>query len=99
LGLTFHVNPESVEMKALGQTHDATRAEKIVLAATGYKSSNAGIRDLRYHEAHEETGIGPNEYAAAKQSCIQKGWLNKVGAITIAGRNIRGTSMLRDFRK
>lgn len=99
LGLTFHVNPETVEMKALGQAHDATRAEKIVLAATGLKSSYGGIRDLRYHESHEETGIGHEEYEAAKESCIRKGWLNKAGAITVAGRNVRGTSNLRDFRE
>ncbi len=98
MGLTFFVNPATVEMTALASGGDATRNERIVLAATGKKSSYKGISDFRFHEAHHSTGISREEYDAAKESCIRKGWLNKAGAITVDGRNVRGHDDLWDFR-
>ena len=98
MGLTFYVHPSTVEMTALAAGGDATRNERIVLAATGRKSSYGGIKDYRYYEAHHSTGITRAEYDAAKESCIQKGWLNRAGAITVEGRNVRGRDDLWDFR-
>lgn len=100
LGLTFYVNPDTVEWKELPPASNATREERIVLAATaGLKSSYGGIKDLRFHESHERTGISQAEYSAAKESCIRKGWLNKAGAITVTGRNVIGNDRLEQFRK
>ncbi len=69
--------PKSVEL---------TDDEKIVLKCTkGYKSSYAGIKDYRF----AQSGISRERWEAAKASCIAKGLLNKAGAITNDGRNVK----------
>jgi hypothetical protein len=99
LGLTFAVNPRESFKLLPKPSEELTRAQKIVLAATGYKSSYGGIKDLRFHEAHEKTGISRQEYDQAKESLIKKGLFNKAGAITPQGRNAIGNQRLEDFRE
>jgi hypothetical protein len=107
LGLTFSVNPRDSFKLLPKPTEELTRAEKIVLVATGLKSSYGGIKDLRFHEAHEKTGISRQEYDQAKELLIKKGLLNKAGAITPQGKNainvsqfnFRPLARLEDFRE
>lgn len=69
--------------------------EKIVLMATvGLKSSYAGIKDYRFSEAKQRTGITRDRWDAAKASLIDRKLLNKAGAITIDGRNVIGNERL-----
>lgn len=62
--------------------------EKIVLQHTkSLKSSYAGIKNYRFHEAHRKTKITIEEWDEAKQSLINRKLLNRAGAITASGRN------------
>jgi hypothetical protein len=90
MGVTIYVNPESLT-KMLPAPDEVTWAEKVVLAATrGLKSSYAGIKDYRFREALKDTGITRVEWDQAKESLIQKGMLNKAGAIQDKGKNAIG---------
>ncbi len=89
--LRVYARPGDFAPKALPAGEGAMSLdEKIVLKYTsGLKSSYAGIKDYRFHSAHEEMGISRERWDAAKASCISKGWLNKAGAITTAGKNVK----------
>lgn len=64
-------------------------AEEVVLVATrNLKSSYGGVKNFRYNEARQKTKITIEEWEAAKANCIQRGFLNKAGAITVEGRNV-----------
>ncbi len=64
-------------------------AHKVVLCATAsLKSSYAGIKDYRFHEANQRTGINKPEWDQAKAELIELGFLFKNGAITVDGRNV-----------
>lgn len=83
-------HPEDIT-PSLTVKEELSKNEKIVLSATrGYKSSYAGNSDYRFYEANRQTKILRNEWNVAKESMIQKGYLNKAGAITISGKNIIG---------
>jgi hypothetical protein len=89
LGLTIHTRDS---MPPLPSGQELTLNEKIVLYATrSLKSSYAGIKNYRFHEAKQATGITLNEYNAAKEILIEKKMLNKRGAITNEGRNAIGS--------
>jgi hypothetical protein len=99
MGITIFVNPENMA-KMLPAPDETPWAEKVVLSATrSLKSSYAGIKDYRFHEAFRDTGITKPEWDKAKESCIQKGLLNKVGAITDKGRNAIGNENLRTLKR
>jgi hypothetical protein len=96
-GLTFYLNPLDAA-PLLPATVTLTAAERIVLVASHlYKASYAG--KTRFEMARDDnrawiTGhiagerqITRAEWEAAKQGLIGRGLLNKVGAITTAGRN------------
>jgi hypothetical protein len=96
LGLTFYVHPENAR-KLLPAPVELTALEKLVLEYTAHRKSSYMGRD-RYQMAVEDAryGYGENreklvpsrpEWDAAKQSLIARGFLNKAGAITTAGRN------------
>lgn len=75
-------------------------AESVVLAATrSLKSSYAGIKNYRFYEAHERTGITETEWDSAKAVCIQKGLLNRAGAITDDGRNAIEWTRLESLKR
>jgi len=89
--VTLYLHPDNQFDLLPEKTEDLTLNEKIVLYATrSLKSSYAGIKNLRYHESHKETGITLDEYNQAKESLIKKKLLNKAGAITVSGRNAIG---------
>ena len=51
------------------------------------KSSYAGIKNYRFHEAHRNTGISLDNWNTTKQALIDKKLLRKNGSITADGRN------------
>lgn len=94
-----YVSPENIS-KYLPAPAELSREEKIVLAATsGLKSSYAGIKDYRFHEANQMTGIPRSLWDSTKAELIGKGLLNKAGAITDAGRNAIGRTDLYQIGK
>ena len=98
-GITIYLNPENLT-KMLPAPDDVTWAEKVVLAATiGLKSSYAGIKDYRFREALQDTGITRVEWEQAKESLIQKGMLNKAGAIQDKGKNAIGNIRLYGLKR
>jgi len=67
---------------------ELTREEKIVLATTrAYKNTYGGESNIRFREAHHETGISAENWEAAKKHLISRKLLTKAGAITNEGRN------------
>jgi hypothetical protein len=67
----------------------------IVLVATrSLKNSYAGRSNIRYHEAHRETGITEERWNTAQQSCIDKKLLRKNGSITNEGQHVCGSMRL-----
>lgn len=88
MGLTVYVRPDQMSQIALPAPVELTREEKIVLCFTAsLKSSYAGIKNYRFHEAHEDTGITLEAWESSKGALITRGLLNKAGAITEDGRN------------
>jgi hypothetical protein len=86
--VTIYLNPANIRADMLPQKPKLEWAQSVVLAATrGLKSTYAGIKNYRFHEAHERTGITAAEWETAKSDCIAKGLLNRAGAITDDGRN------------
>ncbi len=98
-GITIYVNPENIS-KMLPPAEETPWEEKVVLSATrSLKSSYGGIKDYRFYEASRETGITKPEWDKAKESLINKGMLNKSGAITDKGRNVIGNVDLYQLRR
>ena len=100
MGITFYVSPGSVflpKMLPANTDNDTTTAEKSVLYATRcYKNSYSGRNNIREDEAccprygaRHPNGISVSrqEYRAAREELIRKGYLNKAGALTVSGRN------------
>lgn len=80
------IAPPSVITPMITQAPELTYAEKVVLVATrSLKSSYAGISNYRFHA--NQGRITFLEWETAKKSLIEKKFLNKVGAITVDGRN------------
>jgi hypothetical protein len=97
MGLTFYVHPDNASALLPPPSAELSAFEQIVLNATcAYKSSYNG-RD-RYDMAKDDRRWGPqqdepfptrDQWQAAKAALIAKGLLNKAGAVTPAGRNVR----------
>lgn len=99
LGITIYVNPENMA-KMLPQAQELDWAEKVVLTATrSLKSSYAGIKDYRFHEALKDTGITKPEWDVAKERLITKKMLNRAGSITDEGRNAIGDTKLWNLKR
>jgi hypothetical protein len=89
--LRIHVHPQGIAPGLLPPKQELSEDEQTVLHATrSLKSSYAGIRNYRLHEAHRATGITRARWEAAKAALIERKLLNKAGAITPAGRNAVG---------
>lgn len=87
LGIRFIAPPGAAKLFP-APAADVTEDEIIVLVATrSYKSSYGGDSNVRFHEARKNTGITEERWLAAKASATAKGYLNKAGAITTAGKN------------
>lgn len=86
--LTIYIHPDNAPKYLPANTDELTNDEKIVLYYTSsLKSSYAGIKNYRLHEAHNRTGIEAEQWNAAKARLIEKKLLNRSGAITPEGRN------------
>lgn len=91
-GLTIYLHPSEMPKRLKAET-DVTDDERIVLYATrSLKSSYAGVKNYRFHEARQNTGITSERWDTAKGALIGRKLLNKAGAITPAGRNASGES-------
>ena len=90
--ITIYLRPENMTKMLVEATGPAlSEDERIVLIATrSFKSSYAGRSNNRFYEAKEATYITLAEWDAAQASLIEKGCLNKAGALTDAGRNNAG---------
>jgi hypothetical protein len=92
-GLTFYLHPDNAAKLLPAPAAEISELERFVLnAAASYKSSYGG-KD-RYQMAADNARWSKKpvptrqDYDSAKQSLISKGLLNKVGAITVSGRNL-----------
>lgn len=75
-------------------TNELTIEEKVVLFCfKTYKSSYAGIKDHRKHQGMDF--ISSDRWNLAKDSLIEKGFINGRNALTIEGKNIAVN--IRDF--
>lgn len=87
IGIRIYANTEDIT-PMLPLKIEISDNEKIVLAFTAHlKSSYAGISNYRFHEAHQKKGINLEDWDKTKIDLINKGLLNKAGAITPKGRN------------
>ena len=88
--IEIHAHPNTIT-PMLDKPVQLTGDETIVLIATRtYKSSYAGIKDYRFHEAKCATGITLDRWESASRSLINRKLLNKAGALTVEGRNAVG---------
>lgn len=86
----IHSRPENVN-PLLPAPIELSEDEQTVLVATrSLKSSYGGIKNYRFHEARDRTGITLPRWDAAKAALIEKKFLNGAGAITTTGRNAIG---------
>lgn len=86
MGLCFHVSdPGLLPLPKI----DASEDEQRVLVYTRALKPSGDRRG--------SSGLSPERWEAAKQSCIRKGWLNRAGAITPAGRNVSYQSDIRPW--
>jgi hypothetical protein len=91
MGLTFYVHPDNATALLPAPTAELTGYEQLVLNATCSLKSSYNGRD-RYQMATEYMqGERPTrmQWDDAKTSLINKGLLDKRGAVTVAGRNAR----------
>jgi hypothetical protein len=94
MGLTFHVHPADAAALLPAPAADLSAHEKLVLEATASLKSSYGGRD-RYQMATDDLRYARKPYPsraewdAAKAELIGRGYLNKAGVITVAGRNAR----------
>lgn len=97
-GLTFFVHPQNATALLPAPAAELSPHEALVLEATASLKSSYGGKD-RYEMSREDVAYGAPEkrdafptrdqWDAAKASLIARGYLNKAGAITVAGRNAR----------
>lgn len=92
MGLTFYVHPSDATAMLPAPAADMTETEKLVLQATRSFKSSYGGRD-RYQMATDGLRYDGKPYPTraqwdeAKAELVTRGYLNKAGAITTAGRN------------
>jgi hypothetical protein len=88
-GLTFYIHPDNAS-KMLPVPVTLDDVETHVLHATArYKASYMG-RDryaMAFDDWHDNNAPTRNDWDRAKTSLIEKGLLNKAGAITVTGKN------------
>ena len=87
-GITVHISAANAAKLLPASTCEASDNEKIVVNFSHLKNSYAGRNDNRWYEANRATGITRDQWEVARESCIAKGFLNKAGALTCAGRNL-----------
>ena len=88
-GVSIYIRNDDLNPKFLPLPKpELSEAEMKCLDATcSYKSSYAGIKNYR----QSQSGLSVVEWESAKASLIAKGLLDKRGAVTINGRNVRNS--------
>ena len=88
-GLTFHVHQENAaKFLPADSAVTLTWEQRVVLTATrSLKSSYGGIKNFRFVQANDETGITLAQWEQAKGELIAAKLLNAAGAITVTGSN------------
>lgn len=81
LGLTFYVHPDDAIKLLPASTEELTETEKKVLAVI------RGLKSAYRADQFNRLGIKAAELEAIKASLTKRDYLNKVGAITVKGRN------------
>lgn len=95
LGVRIYIRPENATPLLPKPADDLPRMMLIVLVATrSLKPSYNGNSNYRCTEAMAMTGISRSEWDAAKRLCIEFGYLTKIGAITVKGKNAAGNKQL-----
>lgn len=85
-GITFYVRPDELPNDLPAANDELTVQAKIVLFCyRSYKSSYAGIKDYRQHEATQI--IKSSEYEPAKQELITKGLISARNSLSTEGKN------------
>lgn len=86
----IHLNPNDIT-PMLPPADECPNKVRIVLHFTGaYKNSYMGRSNLRYHYYKDAGGkMTPAEWESAQAEGYRLGYLNKAGAITPKGRNLR----------
>jgi hypothetical protein len=88
MGITIYANASDLAPMLPKNEAELTFDEKVVLTFTRcFKSSYAGIPNYRAHEASRVHGMTLKTWEITKQALIEKGLLNKAGAITANGKN------------
>ena len=90
LGITIYGNPENINPLLPPAEELSTDEDAVLFFTRSLKSSYAGIKNFRFHEAHREMGITEERWEEAKARLIARKLLNKREAITAAGRNAVG---------
>ncbi|MEA5578643.1 hypothetical protein [Anabaena sp. UHCC 0451] len=85
-GITFYVHPEELPNDLPASDELTIQAKIVLFCYRCYKSSYAGIKDYRQHEATQI--IKPSEYEIAKQELITKGLISARNSLTTGGKNI-----------
>lgn len=92
LGITILAHPNNMN-KLIGDGAinglDLNRVELVVLSSTSHKSSYSGVRHYRKYISVKYGGITQKEYEDGKTKLQEKGILDKRGALTILGKNIK----------
>lgn len=84
LGLTFYAKESDMAHLLEQKTPELTDIEKSVLRLTSYRS------DFRKEQMRAQR-INQETYEQTKASLVEKGFLDKRGAVTITGRNVRNS--------
>lgn len=71
-----------------------TDEETVLIATRSLKSSYAGVKDYRFHEARRYRGITRERWDVAKQALMTRKYLTAAGAITVEGKNAVGWKSL-----
>jgi len=86
MGLTIHARPDDYQpMLPSGNTELTEDEKKVINYTCSYKSSYGGISNYR----QVQSGLSLERWNVAKATCITKGLLDKRGAVTVKGRNVR----------
>ena len=96
----IYFNPEAIT-KYLPPSSECPGPVKLVVHFTaGFKSSYNGVKNLRYHEYKQAGGkMSGLRWEMTKDQAYALGYLNKAGAITPAGRNLREPEWTQDYKK
>lgn len=96
-GITIHVRADDSSSGLLQESKDDLSELEVhtLLVTQAYKSSYAGIKDLRARELKRKFGYSQSEVDKARDSLIKKGYMNRNRAINRKGKNAITSHPLR----